>query len=474
MTLYGITRINMKKIIPLFPYILVILLAFFLRSWRYWEFPNIQETADEYAWTWLGASILVDGQPTSWSYFSAYGEGNYIYQQGPLHAPLVRPAVDHPPLFGFIPGLAHILSTSDWKSLPEHRVIRVPMLYLGTLAVALFAYWTSLVLERKWSLVATLIYAVVPLFVFSSRLVVSENVLIIFLLLLGILIHKWEEYTNKKHTYRNSFKIAFLLLCVAALLTKIAGIIIPGILVVYALAKKDIPLLKTGLAVTVASVSALLLYAQAINFPLFLAIQKQQTLLPIGLSTLYNRFFIYPNIANDIYYDGWLLLGFFGFVYTLIQKDLTKRSSFWLFSLLSTIVILGFIGITSGEYTFYGWYSYPLMPFLALFITVLLKEASEKKYLLTALLWFFLLPTVNTMFLHTTKTNLLTKEIIRGLYFMGTIPFAISVTPYKKYARYAQYVLFVAVLLAGIISILSVDYVARDLFQVKFWHAVRK
>lgn len=464
----------MKRLKKVFPYILIILLALFLRSWRYWEFPNTMETADEHAWTWLGASILAEGQPTSWSYFAAYGNGGYIYQQGPLHAPLVRPAVDHPPLFGFIPGIAHLLSTNDWKSLPDHRVIRLPMVLLGTLAVALFGYWTSLVLEKKWSLIATLIYATVPLFVFSSRLVVSENFLIILLLLLGILLYTWEYYEEKSRKYRNRLKIAFLVLGIAALLTKISGIIIPGILVAYALAKKDTQLFKVGIAVTIGSVAALLLYAQYINFPLFLAIQQQQTLLPIGLSTLYNRFFIYPNVANDIYYDGWLLLGFFGFIYTLTAKDTTKNKSFWLFSIISTIVILGFIGITSGEYTFFGWYSYPLMPFLALFITVLLKEASEKKYLLSLVLWFFLLPTINNMFLHTTRSHLLTKSMIRGFYVAGAVPFLISLTPYKKYAKYSQYLLFFAVILAGVLSIVSVDYVARDLFQIDFWEEVRR
>ncbi|NCS97951.1 MAG: hypothetical protein GW762_05160 [Candidatus Pacebacteria bacterium] len=463
----------MKKLKSALPYILIIFVAFFLRSWRYWEFPNTMETADEYAWTWLGSSILADGQPTSWSYFAPYGEG-YIYKQGPVHAPLVRPAVDHPPLFAFIPGIAHLIATNNWETLPDHRVIRIPMLFLGTLAVALLGYWTSLVLEKKWSLVATAIYAMVPVFVFSSRLVVSENFLILLLLILGILVHRWENLSQKEKQKQNRIRIAFLLLGVAALLTKISGILIPGILVSYALVRKDFPLFKLGILVTIASITSLLLYASYTNFPLFMAIQKQQTLLPIGLSTLYNRFFIYPNIANDIYYDGWLLLGFFGFVYALIKKDISKIQPFWLFSILSTVVILGFIGITGGEYTFFGWYSYPILPFFALFITLLLKEAYEEKYLLTILLWFFLLPTINNVFVHATRTQLLTRTTIRMIYFLGALPLLISLTPLKKYTKYAQLLLFVTILSASILSVMTIDYTARDLFQRSFWSEVRR
>lgn len=463
-----------QKLKAIAPYILILVIAILLRSHRYWEFPTRHETADEIAWTWLGASILQDGQPTSWSYFHSYGDGGYVYKQGPVHAPLVRPAVDHPPLFAFIPGIAHRLTEPKWDVLPDYKVIRVPMLVLGALSVALFGYWTSLVLEKRWSLLATFMYAVIPTFVFASRVVVSENLLVIWLLVLGILLHHWDHLSKKKKHLKKKYQVAFVALGVLAMLTKISGIMVPAVLVGYAVLRKDSLLIKTSIASLVAGVASLLLYATAINFELFLAIQGEQATRPIGLSTLYNRFFVKPNIAQKVYYDGWVILGLFGFIYALIKKEATKVQPFWLFALLSTIATLGFIGISGGEYTFYGWYSYTLFPFLALFITLLLKEAYAKKYLLTGVLWLFLLPSFDMMLHFITRADLLSKTHMRLLYVVGFVPLLVSLTPVKKYARYTQLLLLVSIIAASVITIGSADGVAVELFQVEFWDGITR
>lgn len=464
----------MKKLRHIAPYFIIVILALLVRMHRYWEFPTTQETADEIAWTWLGSSFLIDGEPTSWSYFHSYSDGDYIYKQGPVHAPLVRPAVDHPPLFGFIPGVFHTATQSQWDVLPDYKVIRIPMLLLGTLSVALLGYWSSLVLEKRWSLLATFLYAVIPTFVFASRVVVSENLLVVWLLIAGILLHHWENTPKKNISARKSLTLAFIALGILSMLTKISGIMIPTVLVGYAVMRKDKQLILTSAASLIAGIGSLVLYAKMINFELFMQIQAEQATRPIGLSTLYNRFFIKPNIAQKIYYDGWIILGLFGFVYALIKKEVTKLQPFWLFSLLSTIATLGFIGISGGEYTFYGWYSYTLFPFFALFITLLLKEAYAKKYLLTGVLWLFLLPTFDIMLHFITKTEIVTKTHMRLLYLIGFLPLLVSLTPLKKYARHVQLLLFVAVIGASFITIASADGVAVELFQKEFWDGITK
>lgn len=466
----------MKQIRRFLPYVLIILLGLFLRTYRYTSFPTVVETADEHAWTWLGASLLAEGQPTSWSYFHSYGDGGYIYSSSPLAAPFVRPVLDHPPLFGLIPGFFHFMSTSDWKVLPEHSVIRMPMLALGTLALILFAYWTSLVLEKRWSLLATLIYAVVPTFVFASRVVVSENLLIIWLLITAILLEKWQHRslgTSKAAKQQlKKFTAAFILLGIVSLLTKIAGIIVPGSLLAYAVLKKDRTLSLIAVGSLLAGLAALLSYAAAINFQLFMDIQSEQATRPIGLNTLYNRFFVKPNIAQKIYYDGWLIIGFFGFIYALIKKDITKNSTIWLFSLMSVLATLGFIGLSGGEFTFYGWYSYPLFPFFALFITLILKEAYAKKYLLTGMLWILLLPGIDIAFTFATRDQLLTKPVIRILYLVGFIPLLMSLTPLKNYTKYVQLTLFIGIVMVGFVSILAVDGTAVDAVSTTFINGI--
>jgi len=95
----------------------ILLLGLFLRAYQYAEFPIAGETADEIAWTMQGASLIQEGQPTSWSYFGSYKD--FIYRDnGEGKAPWVRPVLDHPPLFGLIPGFFHTLKSS-WDEIPS-------------------------------------------------------------------------------------------------------------------------------------------------------------------------------------------------------------------------------------------------------------------------------------------------------------------------------------------------------------------
>jgi len=60
----------MKKKLAIF--FLFVLGGFILRVFHYWSFPVFGETADESAWTHLGASLIQEGVPASWSYFGPY------------------------------------------------------------------------------------------------------------------------------------------------------------------------------------------------------------------------------------------------------------------------------------------------------------------------------------------------------------------------------------------------------------------
>ena len=151
----------MKNKIHILIIVGILLVAFVLRAHQYYEFPIAGETADEYAWTYLGSSLIQDGQPSSWSYFGPY-QPDYVYQHRENEAPIVRPALDHPPLFSFLPGLAHSLR-SNWIEPASIKVVRAPLIILGTLNVLLL-YFVSRKLFSKpyYRLLATAIYATAP------------------------------------------------------------------------------------------------------------------------------------------------------------------------------------------------------------------------------------------------------------------------------------------------------------------------
>jgi len=76
------------KIKEILLFTLILLAAFFLRVWQYYDFPIGGETADESAWTLLGASLIQERVPTSWSYFLPYE--NYHYVEGVFYAPMEK------------------------------------------------------------------------------------------------------------------------------------------------------------------------------------------------------------------------------------------------------------------------------------------------------------------------------------------------------------------------------------------------
>src|SRR5690606_21782166 len=96
----------------------LVILGVLLRGHHFARFPVFGETRDEIAWTMQGASIWQTGTPQSWSYFDAYQNTREVFL-GTVSYRLVNPTVDHPPLFGLIPGLASTLQGSSWDVLPS-------------------------------------------------------------------------------------------------------------------------------------------------------------------------------------------------------------------------------------------------------------------------------------------------------------------------------------------------------------------
>lgn len=216
-----------KKHLIILSIVFVTFLAFILRFHNYAQFPAHDATADEKAWTWLGASLLTEGQPTSWSLFHSY-EDDYIYQKRGNEAPLVRPALDHPPLFGLIPGAFHLLSGQGIYDLPSQVAIRFPMILIGTFNVFLFALLAYRLADKKTALLTSLLFASSPLVVASSRIVVADNILATVVLTVLLV------FTLKKQRL-----ILLMLLSALAIFFKMQGAFIGAGILLYFFAEKQ-------------------------------------------------------------------------------------------------------------------------------------------------------------------------------------------------------------------------------------------
>lgn len=430
--------------------LVIILSGFFLRLYQYPQFPIAGETADETAWSMLGASIIQTGQPASWSWFAPYD--NYIIKDG-VDYRLVSPVLDHPPLFGLIPGFFHSLKNS-WDQIPSVKLVRLPMIIIGTLNVGLlYLVAQKIFKEKRIVYLATTIYAFVPTFVFSSRLVVAENLLVTWMLLAIYLI-------KSPLKRRNLFLI---LISVAAIFTKVSGLIIPLGIIFYGWQKKEKQLAKSGLLGLLLGELSYLLYGALLNWQLFLEVNLSQAGRDLGLSTLLNRFFLHPTIVEKFFFDGWLILGLLALMGWLLiepKKHLIVK--------IYAVLWLAFIAATVGEQTFHGWYNYPLYPLLVLATAWFLNFLfTQKMYWLTWLSWLLVLPTIRLALVFSNQYAEVSNSVMRGIIGLGAVPLGLSLLKKNKLARKSVLFLGVLLLTAAMVVVLKINersYWEMDLF----------
>jgi len=406
----------MKKMWQHKTIILILLLAFSLRFYKYGQFPVVGETMDEYAWTFLGSSLIQDRMPTSWSYFDAYQTYTLFRFQGAKFR-MVQPVMDHPPLFSLIPGFFHLIqSLGNWRETPSMTAIRFPMILLGTINVWLFYQLAKKFFAGKWLIFSTLIYATTPSFVFASRLVVAENLLVTWLLAMLILLF---EKVDKRQ-----LGLIFLISLLASL-TKVSGIIIPVVAILFSLANKKYQIGKVALLGLVLGWILFAVYGFAFDWSIFMKVIFSQSNRDIGLSTLANRLFLHPVIVEKTVLNGWNILGVFSLLLPFGQKQ-----EKWQKISLSIVSILGFTALFVGESTFHGWYDYLLFPLMALCLTLLWQLIIEnREVLLFCFVWLFYLPLFRELLTHLGfKQNL----FVRSLVSFSILPAILSWTLSKK------------------------------------------
>src|SRR5260370_13500642 len=124
----------------------IILLGFLLRSNNLYTWPRLGATFDEYAWTWLGISLIQNHLPTSWSPHLVYSNAKDITYQK-THFRLVTPYLEHPPLFGLVAGSYALVSgVKDMYHLDLQHV-RGLALILGIIIILIVYFFASMIYD---------------------------------------------------------------------------------------------------------------------------------------------------------------------------------------------------------------------------------------------------------------------------------------------------------------------------------------
>lgn len=342
--------------------VLVVLIGSWLRTVQFAQFPVAGETSDEIAWTMQGSSLWQTGIPQSWSYFKSYTHfeekklGSSLYR-------IVTPSVDHPPLFGLIPGTVATLQGTPWNELPSIKAVRAPMVALSILNLVLFAWLADRWFSEKWSRnIAVLLFAVVPAWIFLQRLVVSENLLLTWTLLL-LLASSWEK--ARAWTFVGAISIIFLPL------TKISGLAIAVAALVSIWKRPVRARFWWWLAAFFGGIAVLLAYFSWVDWSLFLQVQQEQSQRDTGLLTLFSTQIWSKSLVLHSFAEPWTLLGLIATMILVAVRDPKKlqlriSSQTWNMARAIFIASLAFIFLSVGEHTIHGWYRIIFFPFFAL------------------------------------------------------------------------------------------------------------
>lgn len=434
----------MKK--KIFVFLLFVISGFLLRFHNYYLFPVFGETADEWAWSHLGASLIQDGIPTSWSFFEEYKNG-YIYKEGIYQAPIVRPVFDHPPLFSLLPGTVHSVK-GHWLDFPSSKAVRFPMIILGAINVGLFWLLADKFFKnKKLAVFASVLFMTIPTLVFGSRIVVAENLLVTWAILAFYALLS----PNKKWSLKLIFIVSLF-----SILTKVSGVVIPASIIAFAFAEKNWSLLKTSLLGLFSGIILFVLYGAFYDFGLFVKMLSAQSSRGLGLVTLQNRLFLHPTVIRHFFFDGWKMLGIFSSFFVLLQK---KKK--YLFLQISFLMHLAFILFAVEATTFHGWYDYFLWPTLIINIVILLSEIYEKRlFLLSAFKWFLLLPLFNLIVFEKFELGLWAT---RAIVAFGFLPFLFETLNLKKLSKKTFALILIIIVISNVAVIIPME-------KFKYWH----
>lgn len=397
----------MKKYgLPLF----LFLLAFSLRIVHYEQFPIFAESRDEIAWTWTGHSLLTQGRLQGWSWFSSYQHSS-LQTIDNIEFRIVEPFLDNPVLFSFIPGLAHTVSGGKQLTIPSAKVVRLPMVLLGSVNVVLL-YLALIRWKRNEAFVAAILYAVIPIFVFTSRIVLAENLVITLVLVQMIIL----SYVQKKPT--KWLTILSAIVSGLAILTKITGAFILLASVIFLVSKQQYRTAVKHALYAIAIAAIYPLTGLLIDHTLFISLQLEQasrTIGPLAGVNLFN----FPLLTNRLYIDGWFILGVISLV-TVSLRNKLDNFTILIASLFYCWLIVYMMAV--DELSINAWYRYPMYPLIAWSIAWVLNNAKNNPFALLPIFTLGVLP-LSSYLAESTSTLKFITRLLYVITFVDVILF---------------------------------------------------
>lgn len=439
---FKVMNISRISKIHIFFLILIVIIAFWLRSLNIATVPRHGATFDEFAWTWLGINLIQKGMPISWSPHPQYKEREHLRYQGAAFW-IVKPYLEHPPLFGLLAGSFALLNGAKDMYDVTLGNIRPFAVILGIFSIFMIFLLVKEIYGKEIALFSSLLYATVPTVVIGSRIVQNENFLIPFWLLSLYLILKYLK--TGRESFRNTATVIAGLLSLAKIPWLVVGFSL-SLILAYKRKLKDS--LFVGI-VTALFFSTFILYGIYFDKGLFLSLWGLQLArYDISFSGLFS-IFTDPLLIDRRYIDGWI---FFGWLSIILLAHDFKKHFLILIPFISYFVL--YIFVIPNE-PGHGWYRFPFYPFLLISLALILKEELFKPTLRIVLFLFI----VGLSLLYNTwqQSFGFSLFVYRLSIIIWSIPILTLIFPSRKINVLSKKIIVISIILFVILNIFSVN-----------------
>lgn len=408
-------------------FVFIIILGLILRLHQYDSIPPFGETKDEFLYPWLGTSLIQTGVPVGWSLLPSYKNVQDVVYWGEQFR-LTSPWLEKPPLYSLLVGTFSMLNGEakfDQIKLSTVRVVPimlslVSLLFVGLVGIKAF--------HPTVGILAMIIYATTPIIVMSNRMSVTES-----LIAPTFLVGLWLIIQNSKSAIYKYRPLLFALLTIVVLLTKQTGIALPIVFFITSMRNKEWKSVIGVVIGTVIAMSVMPILGFVYGWDLYQQMQKDLFFaVNLGVPETYTNFFRFLGVGHkeSLFLDGTLLAGFIllfamPFV-SKLKKEFSPIFSVGYFYILVLILLL------SGT-TWYGWYVFPLYPFIALAVALAFFDLwQDLDYFKLSFFFIFLGSSSLRFVLLISQTTLSWQPLLFSAFTIMTILWWLSKDRFKR------------------------------------------
>lgn len=358
-----------------------------LRLHEHGTMPDPRENYDELFAMWNGHELIESGSTVGWTiwlgYYGGHVEHEWVNFWREHPTALIRPYLEHPPLFHLMVGAVSHLEGADTFMHSRTQTVRLFMIAISLLTLCLVMAIARRLYGDGAALLAGGIYAFVPNIVLQTRVIKGDALIGLLMAAVVLLYLRWLDSRSRRTLIFAS------ILASLATLAKLPAVVVTLVLLALVVRKlwDESGRLKTVLrgVLPVVIPAAIvwgvffLLIAVTVWKEFWFSQSLQATVRAVLPDTL-SWLFYSPEIDHDAVGRGPILFLWIGTIATLVQHRYDHR-----FGALS-LAIVGWclaIALPAGSWRF-GWYYLPLFPFLAIGAGVFLKSLYERENLLGA------------------------------------------------------------------------------------------